>query len=294
MVSGDHPTEPFARFEQFSITYDTASTPSLAGLTLDLYGDQLTLVTGPSGSGKSTLGRVIAGFVPRLLGGKVGGSARILDHDVDAESAHEITESIGMVFDNPFDQLTAATRTVFDEAAYALENEGLPPAEIITRVLSALESVGLAGIAGQHPRRLSGGQSQRLAIACALAQQKPILVLDDPTSQLDPTGTAEVVSMVRKLRRDHATVVLIAQDLSRWLEITDRLVVLDEGRLAADGRPASLLADPGPLAGKILIPRYIAIWAELRSRGIGLGDHAPRGTDQLISSLQAAVRAGSS
>ena len=122
-------------------------------------------------------------------------------------------------------------------------------------------SVGLAGMAGHHPRRLSGGQSQRLAIACALAQQKPILVLDDPTSQLDPTGTAEVVSMVRKLRREHTTVVLVAQDLTHWLAIVDRLVILDGGRVTADGNPASLLAKPGPLAGQVMIPRYVAIWA---------------------------------
>lgn len=301
MVSGTRPpdstgseTAAFASFEDFGVTYDTASEPSLTGVTLDLYRDRLTLVTGPSGSGKSTLARVVAGFVPRLLSGKVEGSARVLGHDVESAAPHAIIESIGMVFDNPFDQLTAATRTVFDEAAYALENEGLPPAEIVTRVLGALESVGLAEMAGHHPRRLSGGQSQRLAIACALAQQKPILVLDDPTSQLDPTGTAEVVSMVRKLRREHTTVVLVAQDLSPWLAIADRLVVLDEGSVTADGSPASLLADPEPLAGKVLIPRYVAIWAELSGRGMELGDRAPLGTDQLLESFRASVGAGGS
>lgn len=284
----------FATFDHFGITYDTASEPSLTGVTLELYSDQLTLITGPSGSGKSTLARVVAGFVPRLLSGKVEGSARVLGHDVESAAPHAIIESIGMVFDNPFDQLTAATRTVFDETAYALENEGLPPAEIISRVLEALESVGLAEMAGHHPRRLSGGQSQRLAIACALAQHKPILVLDDPTSQLDPTGTAEVVSMVKKLRREHTTVVLVAQDLSRWLAVTDRLVILEEGRVTADGSPASLLADQVPLSGKVLIPRYVAIWAELSERGMELGDQAPLGTDQLLESLRASVGAGGS
>ena len=285
-------TEAFAAFEEFSLTYDTASTPSLTRLSLDLYGDQLTLVTGPSESGKSTLARVVAGFVPQLLRGKIEGSARVLGHDVESAPLHAISQSIGIVFDNPFDQLTAATRTVFDETAYALENEGLPLAEIVTRVGEALESVGLAEVAGNHPRRLSGGQSQRLAIACALAQRKPILVLDDPTSQLDPTGTAEVVSMVAKLREEHTTVMVIAQDLRHWLGIADRLVILDEGRLAADGSPASLLAEPGPLAAKIMIPRYVGIWAELRSHGVGLSDTAPLGTDQLIASLQASVRSG--
>ena len=285
-------TAAFARFQEFGVTYDTASVPSLTGLTLELHSDQLTLVTGPSESGKSTLARVLAGFIPRLLHGKIEGSAEVLGNDVESAPPNSITESIGMVFDNPFDQLTAATRTAFDETAYALENEGLPPAEIVDRVLGALESVGLAGMAGHHPRRLSGGQSQRLAIACALAQQKPILVLDDPTSQLDPTGTAEVVSMVKKLRREHTTVVLVAQDLTHWLAIADRLVILDGGRVTADGNPASLLAKPGPLAGQVMIPRYVAIWAELRSRGIELGDRAPLGTDQLLASLQASVGAG--
>ena len=285
-------TAAFAAFEEFSLTYDTASTPSLTRLSLDLYGHQLTLVTGPSESGKSTLARVVAGFVPQLLRGEIEGSARVLGHDVESAPLHAISQSIGIVFDNPFDQLTAATRTVFDETAYALENEGLPTAEIVTRVREALVSVGLAEMAGHHPRRLSGGQSQRLAIACALAQRKPILVLDDPTSQLDPTGTAEVVSMVAKLRDEHTTVVVIAQDLRHWLGIADRLVILDEGHLVADGSPAALLAELGPLAAKVMIPRYVGIWAELRSRGIGLSDTAPLGTDQLVASLQASVRSG--
>ena len=202
----------------------------------------------------------VAGFIPRLLNAKIEGSAEVLGNDVESAPPNSITESIGMVFDNPFDQLTAATRTAFDETAYALENEGLPPAEIVDRVLGALESVGLAGLAGHHPRRLSGGQSQRLAIACALAQQKPILVLDDPTSQLDPTGTAEVVSMVKKLRREHTTVVLVAQDLTHWLAIADRLVILDGGRVTADGHPASLLTEAGTTCRPSLDPslrRYL-------------------------------------
>ena len=281
---------PFATFNEFSVTYDTASTPSLTRLSLELHDDQLTLITGPSGSGKSTLARVVAGFVPRLMHGKIEGAGQVLGHDVESAPPNAITESIGMVFDNPFDQLTAATRTAFDETAYALENEGLPRDEIVSRVLGALGSVGLAELAGHHPRRLSGGQSQRLAIACALAQRKPILVLDDPTSQLDPTGTAEVVSMVRTLRQGRTTVVVVAQDLSHWLGIADRLVILDGGQVVADGEPASLLADPWPLADIILLPRYVAIWAALRDRGIVSSHTAPLGTDRLVASLRAPDR----
>ena len=280
------PTATFASFEEFTFTYDTASEPSLTGLTLELRADELTLVSGPSDSGKSTLARVVAGFIPRVLGGKIEGDARVLGHDVEAAPPYALTESVGIVFDNPFDQLTAATGTVFDEAAYALENEGLPPAEIVARVMEALDSVGLAEMAGRHPRRLSGGQSQRLAIACVLAQRKPILVLDDPTSQLDPTGREEVVSMVRMLRDANTTVVLIAQDLSHWLEMADRLVILEEGRVTSDGHPAALLADPRLRAGTILVPRCVAVWAELRRRGIALSDTPPLTTDQLVEFLQ--------
>lgn len=280
------PTATFASFEDFTFTYDTASEPSLTGLTLELRADQLTLISGPSESGKSTLARVVAGFVPRILGGSIEGAARVLGHDVAKAPPHALTESVGIVFDNPFDQLTAATGTVFDETAYALENEGLPPAEIVARSMAALDSVGLAGMAGRHPRALSGGQSQRLAIACVLAQRKPILVLDDPTSQLDPTGREEVVSMVRMLRDASTTVVLIAQDLSDWLEMADRLVILEGGRITADGHPADLLADPRLRAGTILVPRCVTVWANLRRRGIALSDTPPLTTDQLVESLQ--------
>ncbi|MDE0370505.1 MAG: ATP-binding cassette domain-containing protein, partial [bacterium] len=133
---------------------------------------------------------------------------------------------------------------------------------------------------------LSGGQSQRLAIACALAQRKPILVLDDPTSQLDPTGREEVVTMVRMLRDAGTTVVLVAQDLGHWLEMADRLVILDGGRVTADGDPATLLADPRLLDGTILVPRCVTVWADLRRRGIALNDTPPLTTDQLVGSIQ--------
>ena len=278
-------TATFASFEDFTFTYDTASEPSLTGLTLELRADQLTLVSGPSEGGKSTLARVVAGFIPRILGGVIQGAARVLGHDVETAPPHALTESVGIVFDNPFDQLTAATGTVFDETAYALENEGLPPAEVVARVMAALDSVGLAGMPGRHPRRLSGGQSQRLAIACVLAQRKPILVLDDPTSQLDPTGREEIVSMVRMLRDANTTVMLIAQDLSHWLDMADRLIILEGGRVTADGRPAELLADPRLRAG-ILVPRCVTVWADLRRQGIALSDTPPLTTDQLIESLQ--------
>ncbi len=279
-------TSTFATFEDFTFQYDTASEPSLTDLNLGLRADQLTLISGPSGGGKSTLARVVAGFIPRPLGGSFEGTARVLGHDVDTAPPHALTEAVGVVFDNPFDQLTAATSTAFDEVAYALENEGLPPAEIVARALEALESVGLAEMTGRHPRRLSGGQSQRLAIACALAQRKPILVLDDPTSQLDPTGREEVVSLVRTLRDANTTVVLVAQDLGHWLEMADRLVILDGGRVTADGHPATLLADPRLLDGKILVPRCVTVWADLRRRGVALNDTPPLTTDRLVGSIQ--------
>ena len=278
--------EVVASLRGVTFTYATASGPALIDVDLDVPADQLTLVCGPSSGGKSTLARMLAGFIPHHLDGTLEGTVTVMGCDLHNGEHHELTGRVGIVFDNPFDQLTGATRSVFDEAAFALENEGLRPVQIVSRVSDALEQVGLAHLADRHPRELSGGQSQRLAIASMLAQRKPLMVLDDPTSQLDPAGTAQIVRIAERLRADGISIVVVAQDLTHWVALADRLVVLAGGRVEAEGAPATLLADPAALRRHVLVPRHIEVWHQLAAAGIRLDPQPPLDVNELVTMLR--------
>ncbi len=150
---------------------------------------------------------------------------------------------MGLVFANPFNQITGARFTVREEVAFGLENMGVPPEEINPRIDEMLKFAGLAGLADRSPFALSGGQQQRLAIASVLVMRPPVIVLDEPTSQLDPVGSKEVFAVLRDLAAtDEATVVLAEQKLEWVADFADRVIVLHEGRMVADGPPGDVLA----------------------------------------------------
>ena len=227
----------------------------------------MTLIAGLSGSGKSTICRLIAGYAPHQFEGELSGSVTVAGIDVAKHSIGAIASHVGMVFENPFDQLTGATQTLFDEVAFALENRGIPPQEITERVLDALHKVGLGRIYDRHPRELSGGQSQRLAIATVLALNPEILIMDEPTSQLDPVGSSEVSRLAREMLQSGMTMVVTAQDLDRWLELADTLICLDQGKVAAQGDPRQALAETMD-SGLYQLPAPVGFWREMKGSGL--------------------------
>ncbi len=240
---------------------------ALQNVTLSLEPGTLTVLTGLSGSGKSTLCRLIAGYAPHQFTGELSGSVVVAGIDVAASSIGTLAEHVGMVFENPFDQLTGTTQTLFDEVAFALENRGVDPDEIITRVMSALYKVDLGDIYDRHPRQLSGGQSQRLAIATVLALRPEILVLDEPTSQLDPVGSEEVARLVEEMSHSGMTILIVAQDLERWLYLANQFICLKDGAVQALGKPRQVL--PRLLDSGLFIPPPTALlWRRLRDEGL--------------------------
>lgn len=238
--------------EQVSFAYDSKpDAPALEGVSLRVERGSFVGVTGPSGAGKSTLVRLLAGYIPHFFGGRLTGRVRVGGRDTTELGVAELAERVGVVFENPFDQLTGATMTVLEEVAFALENLGLPRQEILERARGSLDRVGIGHLADRHPRRLSGGQSQRVAIAAVLALQPEILVLDEPTSQLDPLGADEVFEVLRAMHGQDITVVVVSQDVERLVAHAERLLVMDGGRIVHDGPPRDVLAALGGLAGAV-------------------------------------------
>jgi energy-coupling factor transporter ATP-binding protein EcfA2 len=192
--------------------------------------------------------------------------------------------TVGLVFSNPFNQITGARFTVRDEVAFGLENMGAPPEEMGPRVDAMLKFAGLADLAGRSPFALSGGQQQRLAIASVLVMRPKVIVLDEPTSQLDPIGSKEVFAVLRDLAAtDEATVFLAEQKLEWVAAFADRVLVLHEGRLVADGPPGEILAAEDLARYGLEPTRYTQ--AARAARGAGLRDAA----DELPVTLEEAV-----
>ena len=237
-------------------TYPRAQRPALAAVELQIDAGAFVLVTGPSGSGKSTLLRALGGLVPHFSGGAIAGHVEVAGRRPVAEGPGLLSRDVGYVFQNP--EAQNVLDRVEDEIAFGLENAAVAPAEIAERVEAVLRLLDLLPLRRRALNTLSGGERQRVAIAAALALEPPILVLDEPTSQLDPLAASDLFATLRRLNSEQGLTIILAEHrLERMLGDVDRIVVLEGGRVAADG-PAEMvlpvLPDPPPVValGKAL------------------------------------------
>ncbi len=226
-------------------SYPGASQPALDGVSLDVEPGEVVLLLGGSGSGKSTLLRCFAGLVPHFHGGRFEGRVEVAGVDTRTSRPSELAGAVATVFQDPEDQVVL-TR-VLNEVAFGLENLGTYPGEILPRARAALASVGAGHLPGRLVAELSGGELQRICLASALALEPQLLLLDEPTSQLDPTGAEEFLELACALARKRGTAVVIAEQRpARPLELCDRALFLAEGRIVA-GIPAAWTAEPAPV-----------------------------------------------
>jgi energy-coupling factor transport system ATP-binding protein len=215
-----------ARLDRLTYWYPGALTPALAEVTLAI-GDGVTLVAGPSGGGKSTLLRVLNGLVPHFHGGRIAGAAEVAGLDVVATPTRMLARTVGFVFQDP--ELQAVYDTVEREVAFGLENTGVPSHAMRARVEDALAETGAGHLAKRRIRTLSGGERQRVALASVLAMQPRLVVLDEPTSQLDPEGASLVLSAVSRAAEAGRAVVISEHRFERMRRVADRLVVVGAG-----------------------------------------------------------------
>lgn len=223
--------------KDLSYRYSPEGPMVLKDICLEVNAGEFVAIMGPSGAGKTTLCLALNGIIPNFFEGNFYGQVTIFGQDTLELSVTQLAQNIGMVLQDPEMQLV--TNSVEDEVAFGLENVKVPRAEMRARIDDALAIVRLTGYESKHPATLSGGQKQRLAIAAALALRPKVMVLDEPTSQLDPIGVEEVFSVIRDLnQRYNITVILVTHDSERVAEYADRIVLLEEGQLVSDCRPA--------------------------------------------------------
>ena len=257
--------EPIIVFENVHYTYPGDELESLCGVDLTIEKGSFVAVLGHNGSGKSTLAKHMNAIL-------VPDAGRVLVGGVDtADEARilEVRSRVGMVFQNPDNQIVA--NVVEDDVAFAPENLGVDPAEIRKRVNASLKLVGMYEYRMHAPHLLSGGQKQRVAIAGVIAMQPEIIVLDEPTAMLDPQGRKEVVDTAYSLcKAKGMTVVFITHHMDECVD-ADRLIVLSNGSVAADGTPAEVFADRVLMEREGLgVPETTRLLHDLRASGMSL------------------------
>ena len=252
-------------FEQVHFSYPGGEREILCGINLKIESGSFVAVLGHNGSGKSTLAKHMNAILTPTEG-------RVLVHGIDTADESrllDVRRKVGMVFQNPDNQIVA--NVVEDDVAFAPENLGVPPEEIRQRVDTALKQVGMYEFRQHAPHLLSGGQKQRVAIAGVIAMQPDIIVLDEPTAMLDPQGRQEVVSTVTRLCRENGmTVVLITHHMDECVG-ADRLVVMSEGRIVADGSPAAVFSQVELMEREgLTVPETTRLLFDLRAEGFDL------------------------
>ena len=256
---------PIIRFEKVRYQYPEDEKESLRGVDLTIEEGSFTAVLGRNGSGKSTLAKHMNAILVPTEGKVLVGGVDTADEN----RLLEVRRQVGMVFQNPDNQIVA--NVVEDDVAFAPENLGVEPAEIRRRVDTALRQVGMYELRLHAPHLLSGGQKQRVAIAGVIAMEPKVVVLDEPTAMLDPQGRREVLSTVTRLCREKGmTVVLITHHMDECAD-ADRLIVMSQGQIAADGKPAEIFAQVEQMRSLGLdVPETTGLLYELNQAGFDL------------------------
>jgi energy-coupling factor transport system ATP-binding protein len=238
-AAGDSPpAQPAAEMRGVVFTYGGAAAPALRGIDLTLKPGEMVGIMGSSGAGKSTLAKCLNRLVPAFERGEFSGVVRIHGRTLDGARVSDVSPLVGMVFQD-FEAQLFSTNVAL-EIAFTMQQIGMPREEIAARIEPALAAVGLSGFAHRDPTSLSGGEKQRLAIAAVLALRPGIIVLDEPTTDLDPEGKAEVFALIRKLREQGLSLIVIEHEADE-LRGCDRLLVLRDGQVVAQGPPASVM-----------------------------------------------------
>lgn len=215
---------------------------ALHGISFEIEKGEFIGVIGQNGAGKSTLCQSLVGLVPYFYKGAFGGSVLIDGIEINESNKDDICSKIGIVFQNPFTQVTGSKLTVYDEIAFGLENLGIKRSEMIERIDYSLKLLDIFKYKDRNPFDLSGGQMQRMAIASIIAMRPDIIVLDEPTSQLDPQGSEEVFKAIQSLGNEGMTVIMVEHKIEKIARYSDRIMLLNKGHLIDFDHPEKIFS----------------------------------------------------
>ncbi|MEM2026926.1 MAG: ATP-binding cassette domain-containing protein [Candidatus Bathyarchaeia archaeon] len=269
--------------KNLSYTYPAANSPAFKNVNLKVERGEFILLTGPSGCGKTTLCRCFNGLIPHFYGGKLEGELIVAGLRTVEHPIYELAKHVGLVFQNPENQLFALN--VEKDVAFGLENLGYPRDEIRRRVDWALKVTGIYNLKDKPPFELSGGQQQRVAIASVLAMQPEVIVLDEPTSFLDPLSAKNILEVIHRMNKDLGmTVILVEHRLDLAARFADRVIIMNNGEIIIDDEPRKVFLDERVRLIGIGLPKVVKLYLLLKESGINLG-RTPLSPEEMYESL---------
>lgn len=271
-------------------SYPLTDKPSIANLNLSLEKGKFYGVIGENGSGKTTLCAVLRGFAPSFYQGEIQGEV-LFEGKPLAEYGGDISTKIGYVFQNPFTQISGVKDTVFEEVAYGLENFGVPVEEIVERVERVMKLTNIEHLAMKSPYELSGGQMQRVALASVIVLEPDVLVIDEPTSQLDPQGTESVFEIIKQMKAKGITIVLVEHKIDLIAEYADEVIVLKDAEVIAKGGTSEILSDITLMDKGVLIPQVAILGNKLKEKGLPISK-IPVTEKEAVEVFTAALKGG--
>lgn len=257
----------YFKLEDVSYKYPLEDREILKNINLDIKKGEFWAVIGKNGSGKTTLCNVLRRFVPDFYKGELKGKITLEGKELKDYSAKEIVQKVGFVFQNPFTQISGVKETVFEEIAFGLENLALDAEDIRKRVEETLKLLRIEELRNKNPYELSGGQGQKVALASIIAMDPEIMVIDEPTSQLDPKGTEEIFEIIDILKKEGKTIILVEHKLELIAEYAEKVMVLDEGEMILSGNTEDVLKNKILMEKEIGIPQYAALAYKLMEEG---------------------------
>ena len=276
--------------ENLTYSYPRTDRPALHNLNLEVEEGEFVAIIGANGAGKSTLCYTLTGFVPHFFQGEMQGHVQVGGLETRDHPLDEIVLVAGLVFQNPFNQISGTKYTVYEEIAFGLENLGIPSDVMRQRIDRVLALTGITPLAERPPYGLSGGQQQRVALASMLVMEPKVLVLDEPTSQLDPIGSREVFRVIHELSRQGMTVVMVEHKLEWVAAFADRVIMLADGAIMLNGIPSEVLTAPLLETYHVGSTRYTTVARRAKDVGLWPGNRAlPVTIDEAESGFRAAT-----
>jgi energy-coupling factor transporter ATP-binding protein EcfA2 len=270
--------------KHLTYTYPGGSKPSVSDVSIKVEKGDFVLITGPSGCGKTTLCRCFNGLIPHFYQGELLGEVTVVGKDVTKHQTHELAKYVGLVFQNPENQLFALS--IEKDVAFGLENLGFSREEMRKRVDWALNLTGIYDLRERSPHEVSGGQQQRVAISSVLAMQPEIIVLDEPTSFLDPLSAEKIFEVIHELNEKLGiTVVLVEHRLDLTARYANHIIIMDEGRICSDGETRGILSTEETRLIGVGIPKATLLHNMLTKKGMKLGDKTPLSSDEIAKQL---------